>query len=299
MSASGNYIVESDVSNWPDAVSQTSTFSASEINPGQDRVEVGIDVPTGSIIRFTSDGTLPAPLVYGQRYYSIKIDATTIKVAETSANAAAGTSVDITDTGSAGATHTIDVGEGSSTADRQEVIDRVEELIETLTKDYFYAKSFDEYFDGNNKNRLFLGYTADILSITVVEISGIELSSSYYTNDKKSIYLDPTLAEEAYPELHLRLKWDTSLFPLGEGNIHVTGTIGHSSRPAAIKRACIILCEYENNPTLYEGYSPNVTSEEIGEDWGVETKGRYWTGVREADRILAIYIRKKTNFRAI
>jgi len=299
MSASGNYIVESDISNWPTAVSQTGTFIASDITLESDTIVVDIDIPTGSIIRFTSDGTLPAPLVYGQRYYSIKVNATTIKVAASAVNAVTGTAIDLTDSGSTGAIHTIDVGEGSSTSDRQEIIDRVEEVIETLTKDFFYAKSFDEYYDGNNKNRLHLGFTAKILTITAVKICGISLDSSYYTNDDWSIYLDPTLADEAYPELHLRLKWDTSLFPTGEGNICVTGTIGHSSVPSAIKRACIILCEYENDPTLYEGYSPNVISEDIGEDWSIENKGVFWTGVREADRILAPYMRRIPNFRAI
>lgn len=298
MSAEGNYIVESDVPNWPDSVSQTGTFVATDVSVANNTLVVDINVPTGSLIRLTSNGTLPAPLVYGTAYYAINVNATTIKVATSPVNAAAGTAVDITGTGSVGATHTISVGEGSSESDRQEIIDRVESLIESITKDYYYAKTFSVYLDGNGKSRLFLGFTAKILSITKIEISGIELPSSYYTNDDWSVYRDPDAADDL-AEYHLMIKYEDVLFPTGKGNILVTGTIGHATCPPAIKHAAIILCRNINDSTLYQNYSPEYTREKIAEDYDNEKTTRFITGVVEADTILMPYIKKKVNFRAL
>lgn len=298
MAAAGNYIVESDVDNWADSVSQTGTFVKADVTIGTEQIVVDIDVATGSLIRFTSTATLPLPLVYGTAYYAIRVDATTIKVATTPVNAAAGTAVNLTGTGTNGATHTINVGEGSSTADRQETIDRAETLIEQLTADYFYSNSFSIYLNGNGKNRLNLGFTAKILTVTGIELCGIEMAEDYFTNDDYDVYLDPELAEEAYPELHLRLR-ESALFPVGDGNIKVTGTIGWAACPPAIKQCAIILCRYENDSTLYQGYSPDVASEVIGEDYSYKRKDRYLTGVVEADRLIMQYVRKKANLRVL
>lgn len=59
---------------------------------------------TQARIRFTTTGTLPAPLVVDTDYFVIRVDADTFKVATSLANASAGTAVNITDTG--GGTHT-------------------------------------------------------------------------------------------------------------------------------------------------------------------------------------------------
>lgn len=292
MPASGNYITESDVSNWDVAVSDTNTFSTTDVDASLDTIVAGIDIATGSIIKFTSTEVLPDPLVYGQVYYAIRVDATTIKVAASAVNAAAGTAIDITDTGSG--THTVDVGEGESTTDRQEVINRAELLIESVTRDYFYAASFEATLDGNGQDRLCLGRVASVLSVTSVELCGVELSSTYYRCDGTFIYLNPIVAEVTeLAELHLRLRQKEVLFPEGMGNVVVTGTEGWSSCPAAIKKAAIILCEYENDSTLYQGYSPTDKSESIDGYSRSRNERKYMTGVIEADRLLMQYIKKK------
>jgi hypothetical protein len=61
---------------------------------------------TGQRVAATTDGTLPAPLT-ATNYYVIKVDADTIKLATTQANALAGTAINISDDGSVGATHTL------------------------------------------------------------------------------------------------------------------------------------------------------------------------------------------------
>src|SRR5687768_1131802 len=54
----------------------------------------------------TSTGTLPAGLAAATDYFVIVVDANTIKLADSYENAEAGTAIDITDVGTAGATHT-------------------------------------------------------------------------------------------------------------------------------------------------------------------------------------------------
>lgn len=87
---------------WP---SKDTTFSTGNVNAGTDVITVARNIPTGTPIKFTSSGTLPAGLVAGTQYYAINASSTTIKVASSLANAQAGTQIDITDTGSG--THTI------------------------------------------------------------------------------------------------------------------------------------------------------------------------------------------------
>lgn len=56
-------------------------------------------------VRFTTTGTLPAPLAASTTYWIIRNDANSVKVASSAANARDGTAIDLTDTGSD--THTI------------------------------------------------------------------------------------------------------------------------------------------------------------------------------------------------
>lgn len=303
MAAAGNYIVESDIDNWPIAVSATETFATTDVNITTDQITVTNDIPTATEIRFSSTGALPAPLVSGTIYYAIRIDATHIKVATNPVNAAAGTAIDLTDVGSG--THTLDIGSGSSQADRQAIIDRVEQLIESITRDFFYSKAFVIYRDGNGKDRLFPGLTPDILTISEIKISGVVLDSSWYAYNKVSVYLDPEAATASeLSELTYRLRYAKNFFPKGNGNIKITGTYGWSSTPSAIKQAAIILASYENDSTLYTVHSGNFKREKIGDyEYELATTGtnveKSLTGINEADRLIKNYVRKKPIMGAI
>lgn len=295
MAASGNYIVESDVDNWPSAVASTETFATTDVSIVLDRITVTNDISTCTEIQFSSTGEVPAPLVVGTIYYAIRVDATHIKVATTPILAAAGTAIDLTDVGSG--THTIDIGSGSSTAERQEIIDRAEQLIESITKDYFYAKAFVMYFDGNANDKLFLGLTPDILTVTEILLSGVELNSSWWTYNTDSVYLDPEAATgDELPELLLRLKYKRKIFPKGMGNIKITGTYGWTSCPAAIKRAAIMMCRYENDNALYESHNLDLKSEKLG-DYSYTladiASAKESTGIDIIDKLIKHYIRKK------
>jgi len=80
----------------------------------------------------------------------------------------------------------------TSDADKQTVIDRIEEQVEKLTHDYFYSKDFSITLDGNGKSRLSLGLIPDILSISSVKISDITLASAFYAYDKNTIFRTAT-----------------------------------------------------------------------------------------------------------
>jgi hypothetical protein len=182
MAASGNYIVESDVDNWPFGVTATEDFATTAVNTTTDKITTANDIATGTEIRFTSTGTVPTPLVSGVIYYAIRTGATLIKVALNPVDAAAGTAIDLTAVGSG--THTLDINGSGSEADRQETIDRAEQLIERITRDYFYSKAFIEYFDGNACDRMNLAFTPDILTVTEIKLSGVALSTSWWTYDE-------------------------------------------------------------------------------------------------------------------
>lgn len=62
--------------------------------------------PLGLKVRATSTGTLPAGITTGVDYFVIPVTANTISVASSLSNALSGTAIDITDTGTNGATGT-------------------------------------------------------------------------------------------------------------------------------------------------------------------------------------------------
>ena len=292
MAASGNYIVESDVDNWPSAIAATEDFATTAVEISMEKITVANDIATCTEIQFSSTGELPAPLVTGTIYYAINIDSTHIQVATNPVNAAADTPVPVNLTDQGSGTHTLDIGSGSSETERQEVIDRAEQLIEKITQDYFYAKDFAVYRDGNGKDKLFLGLIPYILSVTEILISGIELGSSYWTFNIDSVYLDPEVATGETAEMMLRASQFTKLFPKGMGNVKVTGTYGWSACPVAIKQAVIILCRYENDETLYTKYD-DLVSDKLGDMTQNRGQKKFLTGLMEADRLIREYIRKR------
>ena len=182
--AIGNYIREEDVDNWGIAISDTHTFATTDVNKTDNKITVGLDIPTGSKIRFTSTGVLPGGLESGVIYYAIKSNTTIIQVASSSVNASAGEAINLTDVGVG--THTIDVGEGETLANRQAVIDAVEAQGEQITHDYFYPKTFLDLLNGNGRDRIFLPIRQKILSINYLAVNTITLSTTDLTGENIS-----------------------------------------------------------------------------------------------------------------
>ena len=166
-------------------------------------------------------------------------------------------------------------------ADKQAVIDQVEQLVERITGDYFYCKSFDIKLDGNGKDRIFFSLRQDVFTITNLYVNEIEIARSEWDYDKDSVFLSLGFQETNQYEL----------FPEGHNNIEIKGCLGWEKTPKAIIQACIILCRYENDNTLYTKYG--FKSEKVG-DWAYDRgTEKYLTGVLQADRLVRPYIRRK------
>ena len=81
--------------------------TASEVDVAADTITIpSHGLPSGLVGRLTTTGTLPAGLALATNYYVIVVDANTIKLANSLANAQAGIAVNITDEGSSGAVNT-------------------------------------------------------------------------------------------------------------------------------------------------------------------------------------------------
>ena len=87
---------------------------------------------------------------------------------------------------------------GISEEEQWEIITKVEQLIDKVTETKWGGEAFDIKLNGNNKNRLFIPLEADILTVTNVYISCVELDSSWYTWDVNSIYLDPCIGDSMW-----------------------------------------------------------------------------------------------------
>ncbi len=289
MPAQGNYIYDGDVDNWADL---TATITGTGI-------AFNDNTPSADTITDTGTGFLTAGFVAGMRILisgSTSNDALTYMIASVVAGTITLISTDELTDELAGATVTITSGE------RQETIERIENLIEQITKDRFYAKAFVIYKNGNDNDQLFLGLIPDILTVTEILISGVELTSSWWTYNANSVYLDPeavTVEAGDRAELHLRLKYKRKLFPKGIGNIKITGTMGWSSCPLQIKKAAVMLCQAENDITLYPGYG-SFKSEKLGDysyTRGEQTK--VLSGIDRIDKLLYNFIRRKPMMGAV
>lgn len=189
---------------------------------------------------------------------------------------------------------------GTLDADKEAVIKKVEQIIDKVCHTHFGPEGFDIELNGNGKNRLFIPLQSNIISVSNVYISCIELDPCWYTWDANSIYLDPCVSGSSvgsWAELAYRLgeAAERGIFPRGYNNIRVVGTCGEAEVPEAIKQAAIILAESENDPTLYK-YAGPFKSEKIGDysytksDAEIEER---LTGILEADRFLRHYVKRK------
>ena len=187
-----------------------------------------------------------------------------------------------------------------SEAEKDALIAKIELQLEELTQTHFYEKNFDIEINGNGKNRIFPPLRADIITVTAVYICAIELPASWYAWDADSVYLDlcqSAAAGTGYPwaELYYRLgeAEERGLFPRGYNNIRIVGTFGQPELLALAKQAVEILIEAHNDGSLYPKL---MKAEKIGDysyQFGGTLHGNIYTGIRDADDVIDILIRKK------
>lgn len=99
------------------------TFVDADVTVGSDTITIATHgFTTGLVGRLTTTGVLPAGLALATDYYIISVDANTIKLANSYANALAGTAVDIT-AAAGGGTHTFTATTLSVTIKLQSTVD--------------------------------------------------------------------------------------------------------------------------------------------------------------------------------
>lgn len=87
---------------------------------------------------------------------------------------------------------------GMSDADKQAIIDKVEQIIDKATGTHWCSTAFDIKLNGNGKNRLFIPLHTDILTVTSILIDCVELDSSIWTYDINSVFLDPCIGDSQW-----------------------------------------------------------------------------------------------------
>jgi len=87
---------------------------------------------------------------------------------------------------------------GITAEEQQEIIDKVEQIIDKVTETKWGGEAFDIKLNGNNKNRLFIPLHTDILTVTNVFINCVELDSSWWTYDINSVFLDPCIGDSMW-----------------------------------------------------------------------------------------------------
>jgi len=265
---------------------------------------------------------------------------------------------------------------GFEDADKLAVIELVEEMIEKITRDYFYNKAFTKVLNGTGKSRIWLHFNPDILGVSEVKFNEVVLEDDLYAFDKSSIFratvttaqlqaieditlsgsdpvqvdatghgfitgqiarlismvgITPDLAGDygvvkidddaltlngtdssdysgsftsgnlifaSLAELVYQTNQQGGLFPKGTMNIEVTGTYGWVTTPRAIRQAAIILARFENDGTLYTKYD-DLVSDKLGDATANRGQKTYLTGIHEADRLIRRYIRKKSLINAV
>lgn len=178
------------------------------------------------------------------------------------------------------------------------LVQEIEEMIEKITKDYFYEKAFLIERNGNGKNELNLGLNPSILSVSKVEIFGVEIESSWYTHDKHSVYIDLTSVGAFTAEYKYRLRWseEQGIFTKGIRSVRITGTYGHASCPEEIRRLVSIIIMDRHDSTLYDHWIQGTQS--ISGDFRYDNPNKIYTGITIADHILKRRKKKKVIFRS-
>ena len=187
---------------------------------------------------------------------------------------------------------------GITDADKQTIIDDAESTLEAAIQTYAWPKPVDLRLDGNDRNRLFLPLPAKILTVTGIWLYGILLDPVWWDHDKNSVFISPASGSGSVElDYLLRQVESQGLFPHGIANVRICGTAGEDPVPAWAKRVAKLVAEDRNDPTLH---AHKFQGERIGNysySRGKEAD-LYWTGIIEADAIIALHRRQWTILRA-
>ena len=193
---------------------------------------------TGAEVEVSSTDTLPDPLAANTVYYVILDADQLIQLATSSANATAGTNIDLTDAGTG--THTI----ASAAADDdllEDIIAAAVDYIETETGRSFVATSDTRYYGDEALDGLFVWLDEDLYSLTSVA-NGDSSGTAIDTDD---ITLWPRNLGPPYYRLRLDANSSSTWELDTDYWIAITATWGFSSTPPdQIKLATRILAKF-------------------------------------------------------
>jgi hypothetical protein len=214
------------------------TFTASASTDILTLTNPRITWSTGDEVEVSTSGTLPTGLSASTVYYVIAVADLTIKLATSSANASAGTAIDLTSAGTG--THTI---QKSITDDDlvQDALEDAASYIESWTGKIFEAETDTRYYRQEAVDWLTLYLDRDCLTVTELlegDENATEITSANY-------WLLPRNAGPPYRRIELKADSDYSWDWTTDGEISVTGTWGYSaSAPNDIRRAAVVLAAY-------------------------------------------------------
>jgi hypothetical protein len=185
-----------------------------------------------------------------------------------------------------------DRGVASSDADILAAILRAQEWIDDYCRQKFSAVESVLNIDGSGNDTIFLD-DYPIISIDSITYEDGNYGSSTYT---VNVTNDIIIAEDEGYIVHRTLTW-----PIGDMNVHITGSFGMEETPELIKEACILFAMSGGGsgiPLLGSGVEasdPNLQSESIsGYSYSRVLKGQVpgqSTGVAQVDTILTKYRR--------
>jgi len=184
---------------------------------------------------------------------------------------------------------------GISAAEKQEIIETAEAVLEHALAWRPRFSHFDIRMDGNSKNRIILPLRERIIEVSDVYVNAQKLEPTWWTHDLCSVYLDAWSSNAALPsdpELdRLLSERDGGIFVRGYNNIRIVGTCGVSAVPAWARRAVRMIVDAMNDPTAYTIY--HTGGETIGRYSYNSPAGACKTGIREVDELLKLFVRKK------
>lgn len=192
------------------------TDASTSVNDGTD-VFTGtttLNMETGNALRIVlNSGTLPSPLQENTDYYAIKVSGTTFKVAETQADALAGTAIDITDSPTFNATFKV-----KPPFEYDAQFSLPSDYLRGIREEY---KSTDWKIEGQrllaNQSEFNLVYIADITDTTKFDANFDELFSLMLAHELSySMVQSLQLTQSLKQELNEVLR-DTRSFDAQEG----------------------------------------------------------------------------------
>ena len=220
------------------AVRNSDTFTASASTDKLFLTNPRITWTTGDEVEVTTTGTLPSPLSQDTTYYVIVDADLYIQLATTSANATAGTEIDLTTVGTG--THTIQ----KVIRDDELLEDALEDgaaYIESWTGKIFETVAETRYYRQASVNGLMLYLDQDLISVTTL----LEGDTDQTSIPSTEYWLQPRNEGPPYRRIEIKADSEYSWNWATDGWIEVTGSWGFcADAPNDIRRAALILAAY-------------------------------------------------------